>query len=64
MSSIKRYLNLKKENIYVERIIKAVIRRLLDIPKSVAWYWPSGFALKNRNRIRLFKNIHKGKRCF
>jgi len=64
MSSIKRYLNFKKENIYFKRIIKAVIRRLLDIPKSVSWYWPSGFSIKNRIRLRRFKNIHRGKRCF
>jgi len=55
-------INLKDYNI--SRIFKGIVRRILDIPQSIAWDFPSPAAKINRNKLQKFKDIHKGKRCF
>lgn len=64
MLVLKRVLNIKRENIYPTRIAKAILRRIKDIPRVISWNLPVGFAKFNRNRLKQFHNIHKGKRVF
>jgi len=64
MENIKRILTLKRGDITVSRVFKAIWRRIKDIPEMLAWYLPLSFTLKNRQAIAQYKNIHKGKRCF
>ncbi len=51
------------EEITINRIYAAVKTRFLDIPHSLYWQY-SRTAKTNRLRIRSYKNIHRGKRCF
>lgn len=62
--SIKRISLEKKEDLYFERIWSAIIRRLVDVPQRICYFWPWGFYAENRRRISTFKDRHKGKRCF
>jgi len=64
MLTLKRFLNLKLENIYPSRIAKAFLRRIVDVPRAISWNLPFGFAKINRARLKQFQNIHKGKRGF
>jgi hypothetical protein len=64
MGNFKRLLALKKNDITFSRIIKAIWRRIDDIPQKIMWTLPFPFTKRNRNSIEKFKNIHKGERCF
>jgi hypothetical protein len=64
MGNFKRLLTLKKNDVTFPRIIKAIWRRIDDIPQKIIWALPFPFTKRNRNGIEKFKNIHKGKRCF
>jgi len=64
LKTFKRIKNLNKKDITLVRIFQAIIRRINDIPHSFVWYLPWGFPKVNRNRLKRFKDIHKGKRCF
>ena len=62
--SFRRIKVLNRKDITAKRIMNAVLRRFASIPHTIAWFLPWGFASENRNKLRKFKNIHKGKRCF
>jgi len=64
MGNIKRLLTLKRRDITISRVSKAIWRRIKDIPERLAWSMPLSFTVKNRKGIERFKDIHKGKRCF
>jgi len=64
MGNLKRLLALKSSDITFERVFKAIVRRIEDIPQKVLWALPFPFTKKNREGIKKFKDIHKGKRCF
>jgi hypothetical protein len=64
MGNLKRLLSLKKDDITLERVFKAVKRRVEDIPQKILWALPFPFTKRNRAGIEKFKNLHKGKRCF
>jgi len=63
-STFARLKTLDKKDITSGRIIKAIIRRVHDVPHLIAWRYPWGFTKINRERLKYFKNIHNGKRCF
>jgi len=63
-STLYRIKALNSKDITIRRVFSASVRRMKDIPHAIAWYMPFGFAKKNRNKLKLFKDIHKGKRCF
>jgi len=46
-----------------DRLFSSFMIRTGEIPHWFAWYL-SGFAKINKDRIRQYKDIHKGKRCF
>ena len=64
LESVKRLLSLKKEDIYLGRIVDAFIRRINNVPHIICFYTPLGFFKDNRERLASYKDIHKGKRCF
>jgi hypothetical protein len=64
LESINRFLIIDKKDITFSRMFQAVVRRINDIPHRLIWYLPWGFARLNRQRLKKFKDIHKGKRCF
>ncbi len=45
------------------RILSAGLRRITDVPQGLAWRF-SALANANRERLRSFKNLHQGGRCF
>ena len=64
MLEYKRIFNLKMKNIYFLRILKAIFRRIFDIPEIILWNLPFGYSNLNKKRLQKFKNIHKNKRVF
>lgn len=64
MENIKRLMSLKRGDITLSRIVKALWKRIDDIPQIIIWALPFAFTQKNRKGIEAFKDIHKGKRCF
>lgn len=46
------------------KIIKAIIRRILNIPHVITWMMPFRFTNENKQKIKMIKDIHKGERCF
>ncbi len=62
--SIKRILQIKREDIYLKRILLAIKGRLTQIPHVLLYYSPFKFYVENRNRLAKYQDIHKGKRCF
>ena len=64
LESMQRMSAIKLKDVSVTRVIKAIGRRLSDIPQTFAFYLPFSFYRKNRKRLKSFKDIHKGKRCF
>ncbi|QKJ31470.1 DUF115 domain-containing protein [Mucilaginibacter mali] len=64
MENLKRLRTLKRTDITAQRILKAIWRRIKDVPEKIYWDFPFHFTVKNRAGIEKFKDIHKGKRCF
>lgn len=64
MENLKRLMALKRGDITISRILKALWTRIDDIPQRMIWALPFSFTESNRKAIQKFKNIHKGKRCF
>jgi hypothetical protein len=60
MTKIGRF-NLNE--ITFNRVCSAIKTRLLDIPHSIDWQF-NQIAYENRSKIKSYKNIHQGKRCF
>lgn len=56
-------MRIKVSEITPLRIYEAIIRRLLDLPDRVAWYL-SGYSKRNKELLKKYNEIHKGKRCF
>ncbi len=48
----------------LNRISGALIRRILDLSHAAAWAIPGGSAAINREKVESLKNIHIGERCF
>jgi hypothetical protein len=61
---IKQLLNQNHEDLNFNRIYKAIFRRIISFKHLIIWKTPIGFAKKNRDRLKKFKDIHKAKRCF
>jgi hypothetical protein len=61
---IDRIRNQKGGSITPARLGRAFVRRVTNVFHYVMFYWPMGFSRKNRDGLKLFRNIHKGKRCF
>lgn len=61
---VRRIKNLNRNEITLYRIVKAILRRISNIPHKLAWVLPFKFTIKNKERLKKFHNIHEGKRCF
>lgn len=61
---IERIKKMDKSEITISRVLKAIIRRILNIPHKLAWILPFRFTIENKEKLKKFYNIHKGKRCF
>ncbi len=48
----------------IERLITALSSRIKDLPHKLSWQFNSDFAIRNKEKLRSFHNIHKGKRGF
>lgn len=44
------------------RMAEALVRRLADVPHSLAWRF-SSLARENQHRLAAFRDIHRGERC-
>lgn len=64
LDDLKRLKSTKKEDIYFSRVINAIFRRIYYIPQIILYHMPFGFYKRNRDNLKKFNNIHKGKRCF
>ncbi|MDP3150317.1 MAG: DUF115 domain-containing protein [Ignavibacteria bacterium] len=64
MTNLFRLPGSKLKELSLKRIRNAIIRRILSIPHTIAWYLPISVSKTNKKKISLFKNIHLGKRCF
>jgi len=47
-----------------ERIVAAIHRRAADLPHRFAWNADHGFSRTNRERLRSYRDRHRGQRCF
>lgn len=56
-------MRIKYKEITLLRIYEAIKRRLFALPDVVEWKL-SNYSKRNRNLLREYKDIHKGKRCF
>ncbi len=64
IKSLNRFTELDRNDITIRRIVQAIIRRIYDIPQTITWYFPWGFAKLNKVKLMSFKNAHIGERCF
>jgi hypothetical protein len=48
----------------VQRIFNAIIRRAIDVPHVLAWYWPANKFKYKIKRMDDYFNRHSGHRCF
>lgn len=64
MFSIERLFVIDRKDIKISRLTKAILRRVGFLYGYIYYKLPFGFPRKNREKMRLFKNKHKGKRCF
>lgn len=55
---------MKEDGFNISMVWDALKRRVAYIPHIICFFWPFGFYRKNRQKIKKYKNIHKGKRCF
>jgi hypothetical protein len=62
--SLERIKTIDLEDVTLKRVLHAIIRRFRDIPHTILWYLPWGFAKLNRTRLRKYRNVHADKRCF
>lgn len=62
--SLKRLKAIKTKDITFMRLVNAIGRRFVVIPQLFLFYLPFGFYAENRRKLKSFKDIHKGKRCF
>lgn len=58
---MKRFIG---QEITLQRIFAALVRRFREIPHSIAWSFPNKNALLNIKRLRSWHNVHLGERCF
>lgn len=64
MSRIQYIKNIKLSEVSLERIINTIKVRMLDIPHFIAWHLNFPFARLNKEKLKNYYNLHKGKRCF
>lgn len=63
ISNYKRYLSAIK-NMSLQRLENIIRRRIINIPASICWNLPWGFVKANKERLKKFKDIYQGQRCF
>lgn len=61
MNRLKYIQNISKDEISFKRIYEAFYRRTIDFPYRLSWNLNKR---KNEETISVFKNKHKGERCF
>lgn len=64
LSIIQRIKTLRKEDLSGTVIWKAIRRRIFFIIDTLYFHSLNEWNKKNRDRLLLYQNIHKGKRCF
>ena len=64
MSRLKYIKNISSNEISIMRILKAIKRRVIDIPHKISWSLPFEFQRNNLSKLKSLKDSHKGKRCF
>lgn len=55
---------MNRKDITFKRVFAAIIRRIVQFPSSIYFYFPFGFPAKNRKKLRALNNSHEGERCF
>ena len=56
-------IGIKKEYSFT-RLKRGIIRRIKNIPHSITWVFPLKLTNNNKKKLRKYKDIHKGDRCF
>jgi len=64
MNLISRLFKTNIKEFSAKRIYLAIIRRIVNIPHLIMWYFPTTKNKINKINILKLKDIHKGKRCF
>lgn len=64
INSLKRFQNMDNQDLTISRFINALMRRIVGLRYMMSYNMPFGFAKINKGRLKGFKGIHKGKRCF
>lgn len=64
INSLRRFHNLDKKDLTVSRFVNALVRRIVGLRYMLEYNMPFGFSKRNKERLKSFKDIHKGKRCF
>lgn len=57
----KRMMQMDRKTLSLKRIIRALFIRFRSVPFQISWHLSNK---KNLLRLKQFKDIHKGKRCF
>ena len=64
MNRMEYLKTINSDEISFMRILKAVKRRVLDIPHKITWSLPFRFQKNNILKLMALKDSQKGKRCF
>ena len=64
MSRIEYIKKIKWSEISIERIHNAIAGRLKDLPHRIVWDLNTKKAIENKEKLKIFFNIHKNERCF
>ena len=64
MNIIKRAIATDIEDISLGRVFRAIVKRIMEIPHTIAWYLPTKISKDNKSKLLSYKDKHKGQRCF
>lgn len=64
MNIIKRALSTDIKDISFRRVHRAIVRRITDIPHTISWILPTKECKENKSKLLIYKDKHKGQRCF
>lgn len=64
MSRISYLRTIRRDELSYERVRDAMLRRINEIPHRLMWELPTRESREARERLRAYKDRHRGERCF
>lgn len=65
LDTVKKWKDLGVKELTLKRVLRSIYHRIFFRPyENIIYNIPWGFYLKNREKISLLKDKHKGERCF